>query len=96
MLFHRRVSGIAVPRSHFFFTVPLGYRRGHSRYYRGNTTNTAVSLTLPTRPTDIGNHLLIVPLRLLYSIKCVSISDKGRIEVTGASVSTLSTGATLY
>jgi len=32
MLFNRRVSGIAVLGG---TTVPLGYRRGHSQYYRG-------------------------------------------------------------
>jgi len=54
----------------------------------------SLRLTLPTRPTKIGNQSLIAGTELclcaVYSTRC--ISDVWRIEVTGASVLKLSAG----
>ena len=55
----------------------------------------SLSLTLPTGPTNIVSQSLIVLLNVSTpstALNASVISDKGRVEVTGASVPTLSAG----
>jgi len=52
----------------------------------------ALSLTLPTRPTNIGDQSLIAVTELCLYAVYTALDASGRIEVTGASVPTLSAG----
>ena len=56
----------------------------------------SVSITLPTRPTNVGDQPLIAVTECASTpstaLDASVMSERGRIEVTGASIPTLSAG----